>query len=428
MNILTTVLAALTLCVDAANITVNWRITYVDNVNPDGLFARRAIGINNTWPPPPIYSNVGDVVIINVKNELDIKSGLHTHGLFHNNTVFYDGAVGITECGIAPGSSFTYVLRMRQSGTYWIHGHLAGQYVDGLQSAFIVRDAKDIEQYKYDDEYVLALTDWYHEQHSVLLDHFLSIYNPMGAEPIPISAIINHGQNTVLKFEPGKTYRLRIISMTAIGLFNVYLDGHKFKVIEVDGVLVEPFETDVLHMSAAQRYSILVTALDSTDTNFKFHAKMDQNMLDSPCENPNASVPIIYSDGGKDFEQENGGSDYPSDPTSFDQMELVPLVPAVNVPADRTIVYDVDFVQYADAFNHGTFNRTIFQLPPVPPIFTAMTMGEQASDPSVYGPRTLASVLKHLEMVQIVINNLDAGHHPCIIKINKFICMATISK
>ena len=27
-----------------------WNITYVQNANPDGLFERRVIGINGTWP------------------------------------------------------------------------------------------------------------------------------------------------------------------------------------------------------------------------------------------------------------------------------------------------------------------------------------------------------------------------------------------
>lgn len=27
-----------------------WNVTYVDGVNPDGLFPRRAIGVNGTWP------------------------------------------------------------------------------------------------------------------------------------------------------------------------------------------------------------------------------------------------------------------------------------------------------------------------------------------------------------------------------------------
>jgi len=32
-----------------------WNITYVDNVNPDGLYARRAIGVNGTWPYVILY-------------------------------------------------------------------------------------------------------------------------------------------------------------------------------------------------------------------------------------------------------------------------------------------------------------------------------------------------------------------------------------
>lgn len=27
-----------------------WNVTYVEDVNPDGLFPRRVIGVNNTWP------------------------------------------------------------------------------------------------------------------------------------------------------------------------------------------------------------------------------------------------------------------------------------------------------------------------------------------------------------------------------------------
>lgn len=27
-----------------------WNITYVEDANPDGLFERRVVGVNNTWP------------------------------------------------------------------------------------------------------------------------------------------------------------------------------------------------------------------------------------------------------------------------------------------------------------------------------------------------------------------------------------------
>ena len=27
-----------------------WNVTYVDDVNPDGLFPRQAVGVNGSWP------------------------------------------------------------------------------------------------------------------------------------------------------------------------------------------------------------------------------------------------------------------------------------------------------------------------------------------------------------------------------------------
>jgi iron transport multicopper oxidase len=50
------------------------------------------------------------------------------------------------------------------------------------------------------------------------------------------SGLINDHANTTFSFKRGKTYRLRLINMSGIALFNVYIDGHDLEVIEVDGV------------------------------------------------------------------------------------------------------------------------------------------------------------------------------------------------
>lgn len=42
----------------AANVTLDWTVGWVDNVNPDGLFVRRAIGVNGQFPPPIIVSDI----------------------------------------------------------------------------------------------------------------------------------------------------------------------------------------------------------------------------------------------------------------------------------------------------------------------------------------------------------------------------------
>ncbi|KAJ1764156.1 ferroxidase fet3, partial [Coemansia sp. RSA 1824] len=47
----------------------------------------------------------------------------------------------------------------------------------------------------------------------------------------------------------------------------------------------------------------------------------------------------------------------------------------------------------------------------VPTLYTALSMGELAKNSSVYGPQTNAYVLKHLEVVEIVINNPAIEDH-----------------
>ena len=58
-----------------------------------------------------------------------------------------------------------------------------GQYVDGLRAPVVIHP--ETEAHSYDEEFTVVLGDWYHDEHSVLLDQFVSIANPGGAEPVP---------------------------------------------------------------------------------------------------------------------------------------------------------------------------------------------------------------------------------------------------
>ena len=87
----------------SAVVQLNWNITYVTGVNPDKAFARRAVGVNGQWPPPAIVVDLGDTLIINANNQLDVGTSLHSHGLFQNGTTWMDGAAGVTQCHIGVG-------------------------------------------------------------------------------------------------------------------------------------------------------------------------------------------------------------------------------------------------------------------------------------------------------------------------------------
>jgi iron transport multicopper oxidase len=83
--------------------------------NPDGQLTRPVIGVNGKWPVEPIVATKGDQVIVNVKNSLGNQStSLHFHGLYQNGSTQMDGAIQVSQCGIPPGSSFTYNFTVRQ--------------------------------------------------------------------------------------------------------------------------------------------------------------------------------------------------------------------------------------------------------------------------------------------------------------------------
>ncbi|KAL2914214.1 ferroxidase fet3 [Polyrhizophydium stewartii] len=388
----------------AAVVELTWSIGWVDNINPDGLAPRRVIGVNGKWPIDPIVATLGDTLVIHATNKLDVDTALHAHGLYQNGTTYYDGAAGITECGIAPGSTFTYNIPIQQTGTYWLHGHRYGQYVDGLRTPLILRPQNQT-RLKFDDEIVLSLSDWYHQEHKPLNDFFLSIFNPTGKEPIPDSGLINHSANTVVKVQPNKTYLVRVVTMSALAMFNFYIEGHDLTVVEVDGEDVEPFPAASVPIAAAQRYAFLFTAKNTTDFNYRIHADMDMSMFDSPPAslNPFVNATLQYSPTAPMFA---APADQAPDPTAFDQTQLVPVTPIAPYSNDQSVRYDTVFQLFDDGANHGTFNETIYRFGDVPSVLTAMTMGNLATDPRAYNPFNQVVVAGYMKGIEIILNNM----------------------
>ncbi|KAG6915686.1 hypothetical protein DXG01_010414 [Tephrocybe rancida] len=430
-----------------------WNLTWVENVNPDGLFERRAVGVNGSWPPPPMDVHTNDSLLVHVTNSLDAPSTLHHHGMFFNSTSWMDGAQGVSECGIPPGGQFDYEIALNSSdqwGTYWVHAHASGQYVDGLRAPFVLHPPK--EAHSYDEEFTIILGDWYHDEHAVLLHQFINIANPGGAEPVPgrdtngspvhmqevdtgyhyadsaliyfaqnatylgpiagtspapVTSAVGFNENATLPFQPGKTYRLRIINTSGFAAFFFWIDGHDMRIIEVDGTDVEESPIDLIGLTVAQRYSVLVTARNDTAANWAIHANMDTDMFDTVPEtlNPNVTSSITYSSSSPLTDL--GFVDEYHD---VDDVSLVPVIKVPQVPSTRTIELEVSFDTMDDGTNHAMFNQITYNTPLVPAVFSALSLDNNATVAEAYGPTSF--VIEHLDVIDIVIKNGDAGKHP----------------
>jgi Multicopper oxidase len=77
--------------------------------SPDGISIQH-IGINGHMPGPTLRVRVGDEVVVRVVNELAQDTTLHFHGLKQKSSNLYDGVPGVTQCPIAPGTTFNYTF------------------------------------------------------------------------------------------------------------------------------------------------------------------------------------------------------------------------------------------------------------------------------------------------------------------------------
>ena len=58
------------------------------------------------------------------------------------------------------------------------------------------------------------------------------------------------------------------------------------------------------------------------------------------------------------------------------------------------------------------FNDVTYTSPVVPTLYSVMTTGSSATDPTVYGDYTNSYVLNKDDVIEIVLNNADTGKHP----------------
>ncbi|KAJ2366720.1 ferroxidase fet3, partial [Coemansia sp. RSA 2607] len=397
----------------AERITVDWDVGYV-TVNRDGYNTRRAIGANGALPIPPIKATVGDTLYLNVRNSLDVSTAIHAHGLFQRGTSYMDGPAGVNQCGIPPGGHFTYVYEIEQTGTFWIHGHDHHQNSDGLRAPLVVYDRK-APPYEYKDDILFSVEDWYKEE---VEERVRLSLDPSATFPPPHGygfGLINgfDGNNTKpLYFEPGNTYRLRFVNMGTLTSFQFTMPGHRMRVIEIDGEYTEPNEVDGINLAPAQRYSVLIDARENNQFNYQYNITMYAEFIPQKDGlTPRVYLgDVIYKEGApfKNLRTSSGGAhfDFAND------VMLASLSGEPEMPVDRSLEFAIGNNLYNTGQHLDHFNNITYAAPIVPTLYTALSMGEQAMDPRVYGVQPHANVLRHMEVVEITIHNPNTMPHP----------------
>ncbi|SCU79512.1 LAFA_0B03620g1_1 [Lachancea sp. 'fantastica'] len=387
----------------------NWTTGW-GNYNVDGTLERPVITCNGVWPWPEVRVKKGDRVELYLNNGFDDRNtSLHFHGLFQNGTNQMDGPPMVTQCPIGPGDTFLYNFTVEDNvGTYWYHSHTAGQYQDGMRGSMVIED-KDFP-YDYDEDVTVQLGEWYHDVADVLNSKFLSVYNPTGAEPIPQNLIMNNTRNNTWVVKPDTTYMLRLVNTGGFVSQYFWIEDHEMEVVEVDGIYTERNTTNMIYITTAQRYTVLVHTKNSTDRNFAVMQKFDDTMLDVIPGDLllNTTNYMVYNESAP-LPTEN----FVDELDFVDDFYLVPYhkEEALGDP-DYRITVNVTMDNLISGVNYAFFNNLTYTAPKVPALLTALSAGKDAVNAEVYGSNTHSYVLGKDEIVEIVLNNQDTGTHP----------------
>ncbi|OHF03828.1 Lcc2 [Colletotrichum orchidophilum] len=244
-------------------------------INANGLDFNEAKIFNNSWPGPLIEACWGDTVEIHVQNFLaNNGTSIHWHGIRQYKTMHMDGVNGITQCPIAPESSFVYKWNATQYGTSWYHSHYSVQYADGLQAPITIHGPTS---FPYDEAIEpISITDWANnsafqnlyisaDQQDILLGGFGNITRFTKGETENTTDIPRGYEIWFDDIEPNpvtraKRYLLRLVNTAFDSTFIFSIDNHNFTVVEADFVPIEPFNATSILIAIGQRYHIIVEA------------------------------------------------------------------------------------------------------------------------------------------------------------------------
>jgi FtsP/CotA-like multicopper oxidase with cupredoxin domain len=206
-----------------------------------------AMAYNGQIPGPRIEVDLGDRIRIELTNELEEPTALHSHGLLVPNEM--DGVPGLNQPSIMPGETFDYEFKVRNAGSHMYHSHFnsAEQVTSGLLGAFIVRSPKDEP---VDLDYTMILNDG-------PLGFTLNGKDFPATEPLAV--------------KQGQKVRIRYMN-EGLMIHPMHLHGIPQQVVARDGYpLAEPQMMDTVLVAPGERIDVMVDATEPGGWAFHCH-------------------------------------------------------------------------------------------------------------------------------------------------------------
>lgn len=237
-------------------------------------------------PGPTLRVRQGDRVVVDFAHNHFHAHTIHWHG--QHTPWQHDGAPGVNQDSVQPGSSHTYDFIAKRAGSLWYHCHVdtAFHVMQGLYGVFIVEPQEDHLDVEVDEEYILVYStlhrslvqvtparledphrDHRHKEGECGASGVQGCQNP----PVDVSPdtwLLNgrampytmHDDASVVRLDEGDTVRLRLYNVGET-FEAIHSHGHDMLVTHRDGNPLHPnarFWVDTLTIGPAERYDVLL--------------------------------------------------------------------------------------------------------------------------------------------------------------------------
>lgn len=206
---------------------------------PGGAAPTQTLCYNGTTPGPVLRARRGETLKVHFVNQLDRPTAVHWHGLRIANAM--DGAAGLTQPPVMPGTSFDYHFTVPDAGTFWYHPHIHGdtarQQEAGLYGVLIVDEQKPPQ---VDRDFILVIDDWSLGPNGQILP-------PAQADAVHAGRIgqkitVNSKAAETITLAPNERVRLRLVNVANARIANLALAGFSGSIVAIDGQPVDtPF-------------------------------------------------------------------------------------------------------------------------------------------------------------------------------------------
>lgn len=193
----------------------------------------KMLAYNGSIPGPLIKVPQGSEITLDFKNETDVDSTIHSHGVRLENQ--FDGVPDVTQKAVKPGESFTYQLKFPDVGVYWYHPHIREDYAQelGLYGNFLVSPNSKDYWAEVDREETLFLDDILIQNGQIAtfskttVDHTL-----MGR--FGNVMLVNGDDNYKLPIKQGERVRFYVTNAANTRVFNFSIPNTRMKLVGAD--------------------------------------------------------------------------------------------------------------------------------------------------------------------------------------------------